>query len=85
MINDIYETTKNNLIKNNINTIDDIRKRNNFVVTFSNQMQNNCDIIKNFLFDRVYNHSHLSDKRQYSKRLYLRCLLISKKIIINYH
>ena len=69
MINDIYETTKKNLIENNINSIDDIRKKNNFVVSFSNEMKKNCDIIKKFLFDKVYNHSHLSDKRQYSKKV----------------
>ena len=69
MINDIYETTKKNLINNNINSIDDIRKKNNFVVSFSNEMKKNCDIIKKFLFDKVYNHSHLSDKRQYSKKV----------------
>ena len=69
MINDIYETTKKNLIENNINSIDDIRKKNNFVVSFSNEMKKNCYIIKKFLFDKVYNHSHLSDKRQYSKKV----------------
>ena len=60
---------KKNLINNNINSIDDIRKKNNFVVSFSNEMKKNCDIIKKFLFDKVYNHSHLSDKRQYSKKV----------------
>ena len=40
-----------------------------FVVSFSNEMKKNCDIIKKFLFDKVYNHSHLSDKRQYSKKV----------------
>jgi len=69
MINDIYETTKKNLIENNINSINDIRKKNNFVISFSNEMKKNCDIIKKFLFDKVYNHSHLSDKRQYSKKV----------------
>ena len=60
---------KKNLIENNINSIDEIRKKNNFVVSFSNEMKKNCDIIKKFLFDKVYNHSHLSDKRQYSKKV----------------
>ena len=32
-------------------------------------MKNNCDIIKKLLFNKVYNHIHLSDKRQYSKKV----------------
>ena len=63
MINDIYDYK--NLIENSINLLD-IHK-NNFIVSFSNEMKKNCDIVKKFLFERVYNHTHLSDKRQYSK------------------
>ena len=69
MINDVYETTKKNLYKNNIKSINDVHKGKNFVVTFSDEMKINCDIIKKFLFDKVYNHSDLSEKRVYSKKV----------------
>ena len=69
MINDVYETTKKNLDNNNIISIDNVRKNNNFLVTFSKEMKKNADIIKKFLFDNVYNHSNLSNKRNHSKKV----------------
>ncbi len=68
MINDVYETTKENL-SNKINSLDDIRKSDNFIVSFSNEMKKNCDTIKKFLFNNVYNHIDLSNKRNHSKKV----------------
>ena len=69
MINDVYENTKKNLKKNNIKSMDGIYKNNGFLVSFSNEMKDNCDTIKKFLFDKVYNHTNLSNKRIHSKKV----------------
>ena len=66
MINDIYITTKKNLDEK-VNSINDIKQKNNFIVSFSDQMKKNCNIIKLFLFTSVYNHNKLLRKRNYSK------------------
>ena len=68
MINDIYENTIKNLDKK-FNSINDIQNYNNFIVSFSKDMQKNCNIIKNFLNIHVYNHADLLDKRNYSKNV----------------
>ncbi len=68
MINDVYENTKKNL-NNNINSIEDIRMSKSFKINFSNEMQKNCYTIKQFLFDKVYNHNNLYDKRNFSKKI----------------
>ncbi len=66
MINDIYENTSSNLI-NKYKSINEIKNYSNFIVSYSNQMKNNCSIIKEFLNSNVYNHKNLIDKRNYSK------------------
>ena len=64
MIADIYKQTKFNIKKYNLNTFQDVEKHSCFVVEFSKEMQHNCKIIKNFLFENVYNHKSLLLKRQ---------------------
>ena len=43
---------------------EDFQNYNNFIVTFSPSMQFKTKDIKLFLFDNVYNHQNLLDKRQ---------------------
>ena len=64
MIADIYKQTKFNIKKFNLNTFQDVENHSGFVVEFSKEMQDNSKIIKNFLFENVYNHRSLLLKRQ---------------------
>ncbi len=68
MINDIFKTTSLNL-NNKYKSIEDIQNHNNFIVSYSDQMYNNCKLIKEFLNIYVYNHTNLLDKRNYSKNV----------------
>ena len=64
MIADIYKQTKFNIKKYNLNTFQEVENHSGFVVQFSKEMQDNSKIIKNFLFENVYNHRSLLLKRQ---------------------
>ena len=64
MIEDIYNQTKKNILDLDIKTKEDLQNYNNFVVTFSPSMKSKAKNIKSFLFDNVYNHQNLVDKRQ---------------------
>ena len=64
MIEDIYKQTKNNILDLNIKTKEEFQNCNNFVVTFSALMNSKSKDIKSFLFDNVYNHKNLVDKRK---------------------
>ena len=68
MINDIHKTTLTNL-NNKFKSIEDIQSNYSFIVNFSDNMQSNCNIIKEFLTTHVYNHKKLLDKRIYSKNV----------------
>ncbi len=68
MINDIYQNTSNNL-SNTYLSLDEIKKLENFTVAYSDQMNNNCNLVKDFLSNNVYNHKKLLDKREYSKKI----------------
>ena len=68
MINDIYITTKKNL-DDKVQSINDIQQRNNFIVSFSDQMKKDCNLIKEFLFTCVYNHNKLLKKRNFTKEV----------------
>ena len=64
MIEDIYKQTKKNILEKNIKTKNDFQNQKNFIVTFSPFMLSKSKDIKIFLFDNVYNHQNLIDKRQ---------------------
>ena len=64
MIGDIYFQTKKNIEEFNLFSFNDVENHSNFVVNFSNKMQENCKTIKKFLFENVYNHKSLLLKRQ---------------------
>ena len=63
MIEDIYKQTSKNIHDFKIKTKEDLHNYNNFIVTFSSSMQSEAKNIKSFLFDNVYNHQNLLDKR----------------------
>ena len=64
MIEDVYDHTNKNIVDLGIKSKQDLQKCNDFIVTFSPAMQSKANEIKSFLFDNVYNHQNLLEKRQ---------------------
>ncbi len=64
MIEDVYNQTNQNILDLDIKTYEDFQNHNNFIVSFSPNMQSKAKDIKSFLFDNVYNHQNLIEKRQ---------------------
>ena len=71
MIQDIYMATSKNIKSFKINTIDDFQNHNNFIVSFSSEMDSKSKDIKSFLFDNVYNHKNLLNKRHKVEKIIL--------------
>ena len=78
MINDIFKFTSKNINKN-FKSINDIQKNKYFIVSYSIEMQKNCNTIKEFLSTFVYNHENLLNKRNYSKNVIHKLFLYFKK------
>ena len=64
MIEDVYNNTNKNILDLEIKSKQDLQNCNNFIVTFSPVMQFEANEIKSFLFDNVYNHQNLLEKRK---------------------
>ena len=64
MVNDIINNSKKNIIDNRILEIKDVFNNNFFLITMSKKMKEDSVLIKDFLYDNVYNHSKLKRKRQ---------------------
>ena len=63
MIDDIYKQTNSNIIDSKINNIEQLQNHDKFLVDFSSSMKNKSREIKSFLFENVYNHQNLLNKR----------------------
>ena len=63
MINDIIKQSINNIKIKNIKSIHDVQKNNNFIISMSKKMKNDCSNISEFLLINVYNHKKLKEKR----------------------
>ena len=63
MVNDIIINSNKNIINNNIKDINDVFNNKTFLISMSEKMKNDSVLIKNFLYDNVYNHSKLKQKR----------------------
>tara|TARA_Y100001970_G_scaffold291497_1_gene428864 strand:- start:1526 stop:2647 length:1122 start_codon:yes stop_codon:yes gene_type:complete len=63
MIEDIYQQTNLNIKKSEILTKEDLQNNENFIVSFSPSMEEKSKSIKSFLFENVYNHKNLINKR----------------------
>jgi len=61
MIKDAVEQTRTNIVKDKISTIDEVSNHPKFLVEFSNQMQANLLIIKNFLMNKMYRHEFVNN------------------------
>ena len=78
MINDIYNNTSS-ILSNNFNSINDIQNYDKFIISYSNDMQSNCNTIKEFLNTFVYNHKKLLEKRNFSKNIINKLFVYFKK------
>ena len=63
MVNDIIINSNKNIINNNIKDINDVFNSKTFLISMSEKMKNDSVLIKNFLYDNVYNHLKLKQKR----------------------
>ncbi|SVA94149.1 uncharacterized protein METZ01_LOCUS147003 [marine metagenome] len=63
MVNDIIINSNKNIINKNIKNINDVFSSKTFLISMSEKMKNDSVLIKNFLYDNVYNHSKLKQKR----------------------
>ena len=69
MITDIIEHSFLEIKKNNIKSIDDVKKHNIFLIDMSHNMKNECNQIRVFLHENVYNHPKLLKKRNKSEKI----------------
>ncbi len=69
MIDDIFNQTSKNILDFKIENKKEFHNYKNFIVTFSPYMISESKKIKTFLFDNVYNHKNLLDKRQNVERI----------------
>lgn len=63
MVNDIIKQSIKNIKNANVKFLDDIYKYKTFLISMSKEMKENCLIIKDFLFENVYNNNKLKEKR----------------------
>jgi len=67
MIENIAKTTMEKIKKNQIRSIGDINSFTGFLAGMSEEMLENSIEIRNFLYNNVYNHKTLEDKRKKSE------------------
>jgi len=67
-INDIINTTKNNIENYNIETFEDIKRKNKKIVGFSSKVDENRRQLKEFLFEKMYNHPRVMRMRVSAER-----------------
>ena len=63
MVNDIIKQSLTNIKINKINSVIDVQKNKDFLISMSKKMKKDCDTINEFLFINVYNHAKLKEKR----------------------
>ena len=63
MVNDIIKNSLDMIDKSDIKTLDDIKSHNCFLISMSDKVKKECLDIKSFLYDKVYNHPKLLQKR----------------------
>tara|TARA_Y100001970_G_scaffold124366_1_gene153987 strand:- start:4201 stop:5322 length:1122 start_codon:yes stop_codon:yes gene_type:complete len=71
MIDDIYKQTTKNIIDSKINDIEQLQNHKCFLVSFSSSMSEQSKKIKSFLFENVYNHKNLINKRNNVEKIIL--------------
>ena len=69
MVMDIYEETIQNIKIYNIKNKKDFYKHNSFIVQMSKEMKNKCDSVSNFLYENVYNHHKILNKKNQVEKI----------------
>lgn len=69
LINDLLDSTKNNLNNFKIKTVDDIRNLEFSVVQFSKEAVHKIIETKNFLYNKFYRHSYIMQINKESKQI----------------
>ena len=72
MVNDIIINSLNNINIFNIQTIDDVKKNNQFLIQMSKEMKIESDEISSFLYNNVYNHPKLIEKKINAEKIILK-------------
>ena len=69
MIMDIYKNTRKNIETLELKSLEDVKDHSNFVVSMSQEMNSNCLLIKDFLYENVYNNKSLLIKRKRAEEI----------------
>ena len=72
MVNDIIKISKQNIQLKNVKNINDIFKNKTFLISMSKQMKIDSYIIKDFLYNNVYNHPKLKKKRNEVEKIVMK-------------
>ena len=79
MINDIIKNSQLIINKYNIKNINDIKKHDSFLITMSEKLKKECLEIRHFLYENVYNHPKLLDKRSNAETIIFKLFQYYKK------
>jgi len=69
MVNDIIKQSISNINKQKIKSLIDVQENSNFLITMSEKMKNDCNMINEFLHTNVYNHKKLQQKRLHVEKV----------------
>jgi len=84
MVNDVLSNIANNIENHGIENIEDVRKHDSAIASFTVKMQTDVDTIREFLSDRMYNHEKVRNMSKNAGRTIsaLYDLLIEDKDLI---
>ena len=84
MVNDVLSNIANNIENHGIENIEDVRKHDSAIASFTAKMQTDVDTIREFLSDRMYNHEKVRNMSKNAGRTIsaLYDLLIEDKDLI---
>ena len=79
MINDIINNSLNMINKFNIQSINDVKSHNFFLISMSDSIKKECLDIRSFLYENVYNHPKLLKKRSNAENIIFKIFEYYKK------
>ena len=79
MINDIITNSLQKISHFNIKSDADFKKHNNFLISMSDKMKNDCLKIHSYLYENVYNHPKLIKKRSKVETIILKLFVYYEK------
>jgi len=79
MINDIINNSLNMINKFNIQSINDVKSHNFFLISMSDAIKKECSDIRSFLYENVYNHPKLLKKRSNAENIIFKIFKYYKK------